>query len=251
MKFSETLKHTGPDLVVSQRHDAWLLANDHPVYSEEAISFATAMLTSVDRNRVGTLSASSLGECARYQQFVYLGMPKIPPDQKGAMKMANGAFMHLRWQMAGLTEGWLPQAEVWVSSAEHQLVGTMDGICYDDSILELKSINMNGFSRVQTFGPLIPHLFQMATYMLCTGREQGRFVYECKDNQEYLEVPITADQLPMSEAEDKAEALVAANADHRLFEPLGKCIDRTGWVYTSCPFRDRCLHIQTWEEAAA
>ena len=34
-----------------------------------------------------------------------------------------------------------------------------------------------------------------------------------------------------------------------LYEPLNTCIDKTGYQYTGCPFRDRCLSIRSWEEA--
>jgi hypothetical protein len=250
MRFGETVKLTAPDLVISRRHDAWLMQNDHPAYSERALRFAHMALTKPDRVRVGTISASSLGECPRAQQFVYLGMPQLPPDQKGAMKMQNGFFMHLRWQMAGLTEGWLSRAEVPIGTNHYNLSGTMDGICYDDSVLELKSINMNGFGRVQTFGPLLPHLFQMATYMLVTQRERGIFLYECKDNQEYKEIVLRADELPLAEAAEQAEVMWQSVRQQALFEPLNKCIDKEGYLYHSCPFRDRCLSIHRWEEVA-
>src|SRR3954470_1649699 len=107
MKFPETIQHSAPHLVVSHRHEKWITGSDHPPYSQRAIDFAQAQLGKPDRKREGTLSASSLGDCERYQQFVYLGMPKLLPDAKGAARMANGTFMHLRWQMEGLTEGWL------------------------------------------------------------------------------------------------------------------------------------------------
>jgi hypothetical protein len=241
---------TATDLVVSRRHDAWLLENDHPVYSERAKAFAAMVFRSKDRVRKGTFSASSLGECMREQQFTYLGMPKLPPDQKNAMKMHNGSFMHLRWQMAGLSEGWLKDAEVPIGKNPFNLSGTMDGIVDDDSVLELKSINVNGFSRVTAFGPLHPHLFQMATYMLCSRRERGVFIYECKDNQEYQEIQVSRADLPMDEAEHQAGAMWASVDQQMLFEPLEKCIDKTGWKYNSCPFRDRCLVIHEWGEVA-
>ena len=251
MKFSETIKLTAPELIVSKRHDDWVVKNDaHPVYSRDAMEFAYAQLARVDRVRKGTVSASALGECAREQQFTFLGMPKLPPDAKNAAKMQNGAFMHLRWQMEGLTAGWLTLAEVAVVGNPYRLSGTLDGVLYEGSVLELKSINMNGFSRVQTFGPLIPHLFQMATYMLCTEREKGVFIYECKDNQEYTEIIVRPDDLPMQEAADKAEALWASLEGHSLYEPLSDCMDRKGWKYNSCPFRDRCLDVHTWEQAS-
>ena len=251
MKFAETIKHTTPDMVVSLRHDAWVVENDaHPIYSPTALAFALKQLQARDRVRKGTLSASSLGECEREQQFTYLGMPKIPPDAKNAAKMQNGSFMHLRWQMEGLSEGWLRQAEVALGQNQYRMSGTMDGLLYDESILELKSINVNGFSRVMAFGPLIPHLFQMATYMLVTRRKKGVFVYECKDNQEYKEIVVRAEDLPLDEAEEQARLIWATIHNQVLSEPLEKCIDKTGWKYSSCPYRDRCLNIRTWEEVA-
>lgn len=249
MRFSETMKLTDPGLVVSQRHDAWVVGNDaHPVYSMRAMEFAYTQLSKVDRVRKGTLSASSLGECEREQQFTFIGMPKLPPDEKNAAKMQNGAFMHLRWQMEGLSEGWLAEAEVPLAQNEYRLNGTLDGVLYDNSVLELKSINMNGFGRVQAFGPLTPHLFQMATYMLCTTAQQGVFIYECKDNQEYKEIPVSREELSIEMAQLKASHMWGLIAKKELVEPLEKCIDRTGWKYNSCPYRDRCLGIHRWEE---
>ena len=250
MRFAETMKLTAPELVVSRRHDAWLENNDHPVYSTEALRFAELQLAKRDRERKGTLSASSLGECPRMQQFVFLGMPKLPMDSKNAMKVQNGSMMHLRWQMAGLSAGWLEEAEVPLEGNEHGLSGTMDGLLYDGSILELKSINVNGFSRVTVFGPMHEHLFQMATYMLVTQREKGVFIYECKDNQEVKELVVEAEELPLIQADLKAQSLWAKIEKRELEEPLEKCIDRTGWRYQSCPFRDRCLSIHRWEEVA-
>jgi hypothetical protein len=241
---------TDPDLVVSRRHEEWVTLNDaHPAYSEDALAFALGQLGKADRVRQGTVSASSLGGCAREQQFVFLGMKKLPPEAKAAMRMQNGTFMHLRWQMEGLSEGWLDRAEVPLDTNPYKLSGTMDGLLYDGAILELKSINANGFSRIATFGPMLPHLFQMATYALCTGHTKGVFIYENKDTQEYKEIVVGPEDLPMLDVVDKAMALWSAIEGQELAEPLEKCIDREGWQYNSCPFRDRCLSIHRWEEA--
>ena len=249
MRFSETVKHVDSNLVVSIQHEAWITHHDHPVYTAEALAFAEKELRKPDRVRKATLSASSLGECERYQQFVFIGMPKLLPDAKNAAKMANGQFMHLRWQMEGLSAGWLSEAEVPVHSDAYHLMGTMDGINHDGSILELKSINANGFSRITTFGPLHPHLFQMATYMLCTARDKGVFLYENKDTQEYTEIVVGPDDLPMTEVLMKAEKMWESTEQQVLSEPLSDCMDQKGWKYNSCPFRDRCLFVYDWSEA--
>jgi len=117
MKFSEVVKNNAPDLVVSRRHEEWLARNANPVYSDRALDFAAHQLAVLPRVRKGTISASSLGGCKRKQQFEYIGMPQLPMDTKGALKVQNGMFMHLRWQMAGLTEGWLLEAEEPVPAA--------------------------------------------------------------------------------------------------------------------------------------
>jgi len=249
MRFADTTKLVDPNLVVSRRHEDWLTKYDQPVYSQRALAFAHEQLSKPGRVRMGTVSASSLGDCHRYQQFTYLGLPKLPNDAKTALKFQNGAFMHLRWQMAGLSEGWLVEAEVPVRDRERGLQGTMDGVLYDESILELKSINAHGFSGVMTFGPKHEHLFQMATYMVCTKRTKGVFIYENKDTQEYTEIVVNADEVPLEEAMVQARTLWQGIEATNLAEPLEKCIDRTGWKYQSCPFRDRCLELYTWEEA--
>jgi hypothetical protein len=127
----------------------------------------------------------------------------------------------------------------------------MDGVLYEESILEIKSINLNGFRRINTFGPMHEHLFQMATYMLVSSREKGVFLYECKDNQEYTEIVVSPDEVPLEEAEEKAQEMWDHIKGQVLYEPLNRCLDRTGYVYNSCPFKDRCLQIYEWEEAAA
>jgi hypothetical protein len=251
MRFSETVKHTDSGLVISARHEAWVTAHDHPQYSGRALKFAENQLAKPDRLRKGTVSASSLGECPRKQQFTYLGMSKLPPTAQNAMRRQNGNFVHLRWQMEGLTEGWLKAAEVAIRPLNsHGLSGTMDGVLYEESILEIKSINLNGFRRINTFGPMHEHLFQMATYMLTSGREKGVFIYECKDNQEYTEIVVGPDEVPLEEAERTAEEMWQHIKAETLYEPREKCLDQTGYVYNSCPFKDRCLGIYTWEEAS-
>ena len=248
MKFGDTVKLARPDLVISKRHDAWLRSNDHPVYSKRALAFAQQELSKVDRVRKGTVSASALGACARASEFVYLGMPKMVESQTSAAKMANGSMVHLRWQMGGLTEGWLSKAEVPIPTNELGLSGTMDGVAFDGSVVEIKSINARGFAAVLSFGPKHEHDYQLATYLRATGRELGRFIYENKDTQEYREIVRTADELPMRQVELAASDMWGHINSQTLHEPLNDCLDKKGWRYDYCPFRDRCLKIHEWSE---
>lgn len=249
MRFGQLITHTQPDLVISSRYDQWMKANANPRYSPSALAFFHSQITALPRNRAGTISSSSMASCSRKQMFTFLGMPELPPTPKLAAIFQNGQFMHLRWQMAGLTEGFLTKAEVSVPANRFNLSGTIDAIACDGSITEFKSINSNGFREVQTFGPKQAHQYQLATYMLSTSVEVGRFIYENKDTQEYVEIPFTVSEEMSAEIELRADGLWDMVAERNLPEPLSKCIDREGYEYQGCPFRDRCLGIQNWKGA--
>ena len=251
MKFGELMKHQSKGLVIGERHDEWLKRNGNPTYSESALRFLSTqlMLQSKPRDRRGTVSASSLGSCRRRQSFTYLGMSELPPSPKTAQIFQNGTYMHLRWQAAGLTEGWLKAAEVPVPENQLRLSGTQDGIAYDDSVVELKSINTNGFSGVKSFGVKPEHRFQVGTYMVVTGAEKGVVVYEDKNTQEYEELIVELDQQLIDDVNLTSEAIYSHIDNKKLAEPLEGCMERKGWRYASCPFRDRCLAIRDWEHA--
>lgn len=252
VKFGELAKKTKAELVVSRRHEEWLSKNSNPWYSEKALDFGRKQLFEQGnpRKRQGTVSASSLGSCMRKQVFTYLGWLELAPSSKAAQIFHNGTFMHIRWQMAGLTEGWLVKAEVPVPRPNTlRLSGTQDGIAYDGSVVELKSINSYGFSGVNTFGPKSEHLLQAGAYMLTTGAKQTVFIYENKDTQEYKEIVTPLDDDMIENVTLRANALWEHIDNQTLPEPLSKCIDKEGWEYNSCPFRDRCLLVQTWKEA--
>lgn len=181
-----------------------------------------------------------------------MGWWELPPSPKTAQIFHNGNFMHLRWQMAGITAGWLKQAEV--SVPHHptlKISGTMDGVCYEDSVLELKSINTNGFSRVSTFGPEKQHQIQIGTYMYLTDAAKGVLIYEDKNTQEYREFVVErTDELNAMVMESATKIWGLINTEE-LAEPLTDCEAHVGYRYQTCPYRDRCLGVKTWKEAKA
>lgn len=252
MKFGELMKVHKPDLVISKRYDAWVQRNSNPVYSEEALTFGREQLAAQasPRDRRGTVSASSSGKCMRRQQFTYLGMPEMAFSAKTSAILQNGTFMHIRWQMAGLTEGFLVEAEVPVPKNNSlRLSGTMDGIAYDGSIVEFKSANSGSFGRVVTFNePLHGHDIQLGTYMMVTGAEKGCLVYENKDTQEYKEIVITADEVQTVMIERKLEAMWQQITIEQLAEPLSAAYENKAPCST-CPFRDNCLKAKSWDHA--
>lgn len=247
MKFSDTVKHEDPHLVITKQHEQWMLTDGE--YSEEARQFLADQLVSKPRERRGTVSASSLGDCKRKQQFTFLGIKERTVEARGRAIFANGNFMHYRWQMSGISQGWLSQAEVPVPPNDQVLSGTMDGVLYNDDIVEFKSINDNGYRGISTFGVQKKHLMQGAAYALASDRANVVFIYENKNNQEYTEVVVGREDLPLREAETRALDLRMANSNQVLEEPLSKCYDKEGFDYTYCPFRDMCLGTKDWDDA--
>ena len=130
------------DLPITVRMETWMLANADPVYSEAAIQFSDDFL----RKRVGGnradrrphFRASGMGKCARARVFARIGVLGI--DEQYSSEQANtfatGNFLHRKWQMAGLTEGWLVKAEVPLENDEWDLGGTADGYIWDGSLFE-------------------------------------------------------------------------------------------------------------------
>lgn len=251
VRFSELSKYRADtQLVISARHEAWLKDNPNPTYSKRAVKHAEAEFRAQanPRDRRGTVSGSSLGKCKRRQQFTFLGMPELPPSAKTAQIFQNGFFMHLRWQMAGITEGWLAAAEIPVAANPFRLSGTMDGIAYDGSVVEFKSCHTNDFSRVNSFGPLAGHEFQLATYVLTSDAEKGVFIYEDKNTQEFKEIVKYADELPLVEVAEESAKLWDANDARVLIEPLESCMAGER-PYNSCQFKNVCMALKSWEEA--
>lgn len=251
MKFSRTVKLLKTELVVSNRHEAWMARNANPDYSMDAVEFGRKALfdQGSPRDRRGTYSASSLNSCVRRQQFTFLGMPDVWNNPKTNGILQNGTFMHIRWQMAGLTEGWMKAAEVPVGHNHMRLSGTQDGVAYNDYVVELKSINTYGFSSVNTFGPKEGHEEQVGTYVAATGAPGAVIIYEDKNTQEFKEFVYTRDELPIESIEARAEMLWGMTEEHQLAEPLDKCIAGEGMQYNSCPFKDQCLTARGWEHA--
>lgn len=250
MRFGDLVKQEKRNaLPISARHDKWLEENSNAVYSPEAKQFLVEQIGKPDRRRKGTISASSVYGCKRKQQFTWLGLYEDAPSPRTANIFHNGTMTHLRWQMAGLTEGWLTVAEVPIGENPMSLSGTMDGIDFLGRVVEIKSAHHDNYLKVVSFGPITGHLHQMAGYMLATGRTEGVFLYEDKNTQEYVEVPVTRDEVPLSETEARVAELWGSVEGQHLYEPMSKCIDREGMMYRLCPFKSRCLQIMTWSEA--
>lgn len=246
MKFATLEKKPVKKELVTPHHEKWLKEHDDLEYTQEALDFAAGQLSAVGRDRRGSFSASGLGSCPRSQQITFLGLPKNSLRPRQLQVAHNGTFMHLRWQMAGISAGWLAEPEVPIPDNIYGLKGTMDGVLLGGEGLELKSCNVNAYSGIRSFGPKTEHLFQVYTYMLATGISVFSLIYENKDTQDWEEFVIERDEAMIERVKEKAEGLWDKTYTKQLFPMIEKCEYKEGWQYDWCTNRVSCMGMKEW-----
>lgn len=248
MKLSEIIRAVQSDLPITMKHEQWLTKNSNPVYSKDALEFAREALAGTFQNRKRMrFRASSVGMCQRKRTFAALGMQEPQTiDSKLANIFHTGNFLHLKWQMAGITAGWLRAAEVALDKPEINFGGTLDGVLEDGSGFEFKTIN----SRGHTFtwkDPKPIHVRQVHSYMYLNPEiDKFSIVYENKDTAEWRELRVNKDPEIIKNIDREIMHLNQAWEEQKLPPVLDQCAQRTGTEYRNCPFRDVCLTIKKW-----
>ena len=238
------------DLPITVRHEQWLARNDK-YFNKEALDFSRLALSKEaggGRRRKSMFRASSSGTCARRQIFQVVTMPgrREDLDPRVANIFLTGDFTHLKWQMAGLTQGWLVDAEVAMDRPELNFGGTLDGILDDGSGFECKSINTRGFASVNRYGVDPKHLRQVHSYMLLAGIKTFSVVYEDKNTQEWREFRVHQNPEIAAVVQEELDTLNESLSSKTLPDPLLSCQDQEGSEYRNCPFRDVCLKQKEW-----
>lgn len=251
MKLSELAGYHKNPSIIKERHDAFV--REERPFTAAALDFASQELAraTADRDRRYGFSASSLGACPRQQQFTWLGLKPLAQSAQRVGVLLNGTFVGLRLQMIGLSEGYLKRAEVPLPKNEYGLTGTMDGELDDgETVVEYKSINARGFNYLkQENAPKAQHVFQAATYLLAAGLSRLVVFYENKDTQDTKEFVVERSQdLELSVLRRSVE--LHENTDNRkLFPMLPECMEKKGWQYDYCDYKDRCPLIKTFTGA--
>ena len=250
MSLKDTIKAVQLDLPITVRHENWLTHNSNPQYSDEAINFAKDQLegkTGSQRLRKKMFRASAAHDCKRKQLLNIAGVEqKREIESRLSGIFQTGNFLHLKWQMSGLTEGWLVKAEVPVDRDELNAGGTMDGVLYTGGGFEFKSINDRGWGRVTSFGPLDAHIAQVHNYMYLGDVDHFSVVYENKNTGEWREFKVQRNESLIDAARDGFDDLNNMLDEQILPNALADCKDRQGSTYRNCPFRDVCLSIKRW-----
>ena len=242
------------DLPITVRMEKWMLANSDPVYSEAAIQFSDDFL----RKKVGGnrdtrkphFRASGMGKCERQRVLARIGHKGVSEQFSStqANTFATGNFLHRKWQMAGLTEGWLTDVEVPMENDEMDLGGTADGFIWDGSLFEFKTANDRSYGFItRSKTPKHEHKKQTAAYkLLRPSLTKASIVYENKNTGEWREYRVDFTDELMSEVVDELDEL-RHSVETKVLPPIKpKCLEQEGMEYRRCPFRESCLKIKIW-----
>ncbi len=245
------------DLLVSPRFEQYLATHPNTLVDDTVAEFIKSELTTPQRNRRMTFSASSRGACAREQVFQFTSLRQVPKTNTSLYAIFHqGTFMHLKWQALLLDAGILNEVEMPCRWDEFNVTGTIDGggevtaghplrADHDSFGWELKSINSRGFRWVIDTGPKFQHLLQIHTYMLATGKRLWSLVYENKDTQEWKEFVVHFDEEVAQKVREELAYLNDHVAQKRLPPILPDCIERKG-PFKNCGYAYACLEQDSW-----
>lgn len=188
-------------------YERWL--RNQTLHSSKAVEHSNKVFTGkYQHERKGRLSPSGFaGECDREVLFSFAGAPKIPGPISNEAVMEAGNSDHLRWQMAGLTSGFLSDCEGWSFVEDLRFGGSMDGVGADGSLFELKNTAPHLFKAIATGkGNAVDyatkmvrkHKLQMEAYWLLDELQPnpklqplGSLVYQDRASKEIFEVRLT------------------------------------------------------------
>jgi CRISPR/Cas system-associated exonuclease Cas4 (RecB family) len=197
-----------------------------------------------------TFSPSSIGygnaTCARYWYIAFEGaMFEENGDALGIANMAYGTEAHKRIQRLFRDAGLLLAEEIEITLTDPPIRGYMDVmIKWDGEEVpgEIKTTRGEMFAmRQASMKPPAYNLYQMLIYMHATNKKHGFLMYENKNDQSFLVIPVTMDEANKKILEDALEWLRTTRAAWESKElPNRPVPTRRNKICKECPVRNTC-----------
>jgi len=247
----ELIRHAeaGDDLIVTGPHVRWLERLEHEKQPNlKAMAHVIKVhLGQLKHERPGRFSPSSMGECARRLVLGYAGAPQLPPDIDNQEMMDHGTSGHLKWQIEGLTLGYMTDAEVWVHDPELLSGGSIDATLVDGSIFELKTAGLYVYNKIvlNERWPKWENLLQVHNYFLLTGADWASIVYEDRSGGQFHEFRVERDAKIEAEVLRRLKSYKGYVEADELPPMLDMCEQRIGATYRRCPYRKNCPTVHT------
>lgn len=231
-------------------YEKWL-ANG-ALFTDAAVARISELMAADARGRsdaTGRFRPSMAGDsCPRRQMLSYRGVRSLPHDMPSMAFMTNGTWGHYRWQMAGLSQGFLTEVEVPLSNSRG-VKGSGDGRLADDgSLFELKTTGRVVYDQlVKSLHAKTEHVMQVTWLLLESDIDWVSIVYEDRDMpQRRLELRVNVgDTDPtypsIRRAAEKRLTLLHNHAEEgTLPAMLDDCRAMAGNEYRHCIWRKMC-----------
>ncbi|HEY5787694.1 MAG TPA: hypothetical protein VIT65_23260 [Microlunatus sp.] len=240
---------SGEDLIVTGPHYRWLkMLESQQIYTPEAIAHALKVYLRLYKHpRAGRIGASSLGGCPRAAVFSYAGAPQVAPDPSSQEIFDHGSVGHLKWQMEGLTMGYMKRAEAWVEDKDLRVGGSIDAILSNNDVFELKTCAPSVYRRVvaENMWPRADHVPQVDGYMLLRDVPYASLVYEDRSYGAFHEFRLERDATREAALLRRLRILNRYIDEDDLPPMLPDCEMKTGNTYRQCFFRLVCPKMAT------
>lgn len=201
-----------------------------------------------------TFAPSSIGGyqgiCARYWYQAFNGADFIDKaDSVGIASMANGTAAHARIEQVLEDSGVLVAKEIEMTLADPPIRGYMDVIVEIDGekvVGEIKTILSEGMAwRVNTMKPSAQHMYQILVYMKSQGMTKGFMLYENKNDQTVLVIPVYLTEANKKFLEDGLDWLRTVYANWQAGEGTNSHIPqrmptRKNKTCRGCPLFELC-----------
>jgi CRISPR/Cas system-associated exonuclease Cas4 (RecB family) len=135
------------------------------------------------------------GNCPRYWYLAFNGVGFIDENDAVAIaNMAQGTQAHERLQKLIKETGTLKEEEREITNEYPPIRGFIDVVLDwngEEVIGEIKTAKQEVWDTKQaTMSPSANHMLQLLTYMKLTGAKEGFFLYENKNTQQLLVIPV-------------------------------------------------------------
>jgi CRISPR/Cas system-associated exonuclease Cas4 (RecB family) len=196
-----------------------------------------------------TFSPSTIGyghgTCARYWFLAFTGgMFKDSVDALGVANMANGTQAHERIESLFDTLGIRLGNEIEILHSDPPIRGFADvEITWNgqEVIGEVKTTRSESFLvRQATMKPSPNHLFQILTYMKVRNRKIGFLLYENKNSQEFLIIPIEMNATNEKIIDDAFDWMREVYKSYTDGNVPNRPLTKSSKICKACPFYEWC-----------
>jgi CRISPR/Cas system-associated exonuclease Cas4 (RecB family) len=193
------------------------------------------------------------GNCARYWFIAFTGTEFNDTfDAISVANMANGTAAHERLQKLFEKTGVLKETEREILKSDPPVRGFADLILDwegKEVIGEIKTTKDEAYLfRQNSMKPSQNHLLQILIYMDVSEAEEGFLMYENKNNQEVLILPIKMNEANRDFLEDVYTWMREVRSMYDEGEAPKRPFRKNNQICTNCPVRNTCFEMEDGEK---